>query len=467
MDRSLVSSLTLTLLLAGSSPALAANLNVDSTQDSPDAKPGDGQCLSKAGGCTLRAAIEEANATTLSDTVNVPPGTYVLTVPSGGGPDFAQTGTLTLNGEIQILGGDAANTIIDGGGKLRVFETENDSTISLMGLTIQNGLAEGGNGGAILNRGHLKLADVTVKNNRAKGDPLNQSGGGGGIMNETSGTATLMNVRVEGNTADGRGGGIRNVGEMQVMNSTIAGNASLTDDAGGIYNEGVLSLLLSEVDGNRAQNGAGIDNVKGQVKITDSTLAGNQASADGGALYNSGTVTAVNSTFSGNSASSSGGAIANRAEGSVSLNNVTIAGNKAGSGAQGGGIMNEATATVTIANTIVAGNSAGSGADCSGPVTSGGYNLIQSDGGCTITGDVAGNVIGKDAQLAVLAKNDGPTRTQLPQPGSPAIDAGNPATATGSGNTCARADQRGVARDQAGRCDIGAAEVSTAAPASH
>jgi len=72
MDRSLVSSLTLTLLLAGSSPALAANLNVDSTQDSPDAKPGDGQCLSKAGGCTLRAAIEEANATTLSDTVNVP-----------------------------------------------------------------------------------------------------------------------------------------------------------------------------------------------------------------------------------------------------------------------------------------------------------------------------------------------------------------------------------------------------------
>ena len=78
---------------------------------------------------------------------------------------------------MQILGGDAASTIVDGGGKVRVFETEKDSTISLMGLTVQNGLADGANGGGILNRGHLKLADLIVKNNRAKGDPLNATGG--------------------------------------------------------------------------------------------------------------------------------------------------------------------------------------------------------------------------------------------------------------------------------------------------
>jgi len=456
MDRKIVSSFAVALLLGGAVAASGANLNVDTTTDSPDAKPGDGQCVSKAGGCTLRAAVEEANATTLSDTINVPAGTYVLGVPSGGGPDFGQTGTLVLNGEVQILGGDAASTIVDGGGKMRVFETVKDSTVSLMGLTIQNGLADGANGGGVLNRGHLKLADVTLKSNRSKGDPLSASGGGAGLANDTDGTATLLNVRVESNTADGRGGGIANAGELQLMNSTVRDNASLTDDGGGIQNDGVLSLLLSEVDGNRAKSGAGINNLEAQLKITDSTIAANQASSDGGGLFNSGTVTAVNSTFSGNGAGSAGGAIANRAEGKVTLNNVTIAGNKA---ATGGGVANDASATLSAANSIVATNTAQNGGDCSGVLTSQGYNLIQSAAGCTISGDVAGNVVGQDAKLAVLAKNDGPTRTQALGAGSPAIDAGNPGKATGSDGTCARADQRGVARDQAGRCDVGAYEA--------
>lgn len=457
MDRKLVSSLTLALLIGGATHVLGANLNVDTTSDSPDAKPGDGQCVSKAGGCTLRAAIEEANATTMADTINVPPGTYALTVASTGGPNFAQSGVLFLNGEVQILGGDAASTIVDGGGKSRVFETEKDSTISLMGLTVQNGLADGANGAGILNRGHLKLADLVIKGNRAKGDPLNASGGGAGIANADTGTATLLNVRVEGNTADGRGGGIANAGELQIMNSTISGNASLTDDGGGIVNEGVLSLLLSDVSTNRAKSGAGIDNIKGSVKLTDSTLAENAASSDGGAVFNSGTITAVNTTISGNTAGGTGGGIANRAEGTVTLNNATVAGNTATG--EGGGIANAATATVSLSNSILAANTGASGADCGGVVTSGGYNLIQSEGGCTLQGDPAGNIVGKDAKLAVLAKNDGPTRTRAPQSGSPAIDGGNPAKATGTGGACAPADQRGVARDK-GRCDVGAYETA-------
>src|SRR4051794_15581276 len=227
MDRRLVCLNCLALVLCVAAPAPGANLNVDSTQDSPDAKPGDGQCVSKAGGCTLRAAIEEANATTLSDTINVPPGTYTLSVPSGGGPDFAQSGGLFLNGEVQILGADATSTIVDGGGKVRVFETEQDSTISLLGLTIRNGLADGASGGGLLNRGHLKLADVVIAGNRAKADPLNANGVGGGMSNAGTADATLLNVRVKDNTADGRGGGIANDGSLQIMNSTISGNASL------------------------------------------------------------------------------------------------------------------------------------------------------------------------------------------------------------------------------------------------
>src|SRR5262245_32787105 len=51
----------LVLGLAGS-PAAAATFAVDSTVDAVDAAPGDGVCASAGGSCTLRAAIQEANA---------------------------------------------------------------------------------------------------------------------------------------------------------------------------------------------------------------------------------------------------------------------------------------------------------------------------------------------------------------------------------------------------------------------
>ena len=58
----------------------------------------------------------------------------------------------------------------------------------------------------------------------------------------------------------------------------------------------------------------------------------------------------------------------------------------------------------------------------------------------------------------------GPTPTQPLKPGSPALDAGNPA-APGSPRACETTDQRGAARPAslgAGRCDVGAFEKTTA-----
>src|ERR671916_619947 len=55
------------LLLAGK-PAPAIDLSglytVNSTGDQPDASAGDNSCATSGGVCTLRAAIQEANATT-------------------------------------------------------------------------------------------------------------------------------------------------------------------------------------------------------------------------------------------------------------------------------------------------------------------------------------------------------------------------------------------------------------------
>src|SRR2546427_6193752 len=71
-------------------PAAAAALTVDSTGDGDDAAPGDGACDDGSGRCTLRAAIEEANAlfaataaaSTIAFAIPAAPGTTPTIGPS-------------------------------------------------------------------------------------------------------------------------------------------------------------------------------------------------------------------------------------------------------------------------------------------------------------------------------------------------------------------------------------------------
>jgi parallel beta-helix repeat protein len=76
--------LTITLLLT-THPARAAAFLVNSTGNSPDGWPGDGRCQSAGGLCTLRAAIQEANARPGEDLIGFGlsgSGTRTITVTS-------------------------------------------------------------------------------------------------------------------------------------------------------------------------------------------------------------------------------------------------------------------------------------------------------------------------------------------------------------------------------------------------
>ncbi len=66
--------------------------------------------------------------------------------------------------------------------------------------------------------------------------------------------------------------------------------------------------------------------------------------------------------------------------------------------------------------------------------------------------------------LGPLANNGGPTQTHALLAGSPAIDAGNPATPGSGGNACEATDQRGYARPAGLACDIGAYEFGAPPP---
>lgn len=54
----------------------AAQFTVTSAQDLPDSDTGDGVCAAVNGGCTLRAALDQANALSGAHTIAVPAGTY-------------------------------------------------------------------------------------------------------------------------------------------------------------------------------------------------------------------------------------------------------------------------------------------------------------------------------------------------------------------------------------------------------
>src|SRR5438445_10327441 len=71
-------------LLAFVRVTYADTFTVNSTTDAVDANPGDGTCATAGSVCTLRAAIQEANAHAGDDTIDVPAGTYVLAIPPGG-----------------------------------------------------------------------------------------------------------------------------------------------------------------------------------------------------------------------------------------------------------------------------------------------------------------------------------------------------------------------------------------------
>ncbi|MBP6471721.1 MAG: hypothetical protein KA773_14840, partial [Chloroflexi bacterium] len=83
-----------------------ATFTVNSGQDQSDMNHGDGLCLTSTGTCTLRAAIEEANARTGADTI-----TFNVRNTNGSCPDLV---TLTPGSSLTIDAYDNASLTIDG-----------------------------------------------------------------------------------------------------------------------------------------------------------------------------------------------------------------------------------------------------------------------------------------------------------------------------------------------------------------
>jgi hypothetical protein len=330
---------------------------------------------------SLREAIALVNSATLPSGLSTQITAKISGTLHDGKTDTIQfdptkvTGPITLGGTdlglslpsttatITIDGG-AAGVTVDGNHASGIFWVHFNVSATLNDLTISNGSAEVGSG------------------------------------IENSGTLTVSNCTLSGNSATYAGGGIDNNGTATVSNCTLSGN-SATYHGGGIFNENI-----------------------GRLTVSNSTLSGNSTTSHGGGIDNNGTATVSNCTLSGNSAVNGGGI---RNFGMLALNNTIVA-----NGPSGGDVSNVYEGTITGSDNLIQ----------DGLIQDGSGGLAD-----TITGDPKLDPNG-------LQNNGGPTQTIALQTGSPAIG-GVPANTPGTPST----DQRGFSRNTAAATDIGAFEV--------
>ena len=165
-------------------------------------------------------------------------------------------------------------------------------------------------------------------------------------------------------------GALANFGTTNLVNTTIRNNTSPAD-GGAISNFGALTITDSVLASNIANRGGAIINEGGTISISRSQLLNNVALQDGGAIYSLGTGVTLNSvTITGNRAtgpSSTGGGIA-VAGGSLSATILMLRDNDA---FDGGGLYTGPGVTANIRQAEIAGNSAryGGGIESGGTLT--------------------------------------------------------------------------------------------------
>jgi hypothetical protein len=135
------------------------------------------------------------------------------------------------------------------------------------------------------------------------------------------------------------------------------------DSGGGILNSrGTLRLYRTTISGNTADNGAGLSNDSGRTTISYTRIQGNTTRASGGGgggIYNDGSISLSNSIIRGNRANTNGGGEYNGQGGRTEAYRVTVDHNTAG--ANGGGFYNAGDSRLILRNTLVQLNTAASG----------------------------------------------------------------------------------------------------------
>lgn len=390
-------SLWLAALFCLSLPLQAATFNVNNGSDSLDLLAGNGQCDIGGSQCTLRAAIQEANALPGDDIIRLHVSNVSLSR-SGRGEDASATGDLDISSNITIEGViSGTNTTITGNGLDRVFHIMDGAKVTMSNLTIVQGDVDGDIGGGIRidHASTVSISDSIISHNRADSAQdadcnvttidlapcaLTEVATGGGIYVGAEATLTLSNTQVTSNTGKTAAGGIDNHGRTIVRGQSIINLNTTTGTGGGLRNfGGFFSMAESTVNNNTAAVGGGMYNSTagqnlGNLLISNVDIHSNSASQIGAGIFNSGPMTINHSSIRDNGNPFDGGGIYNLALGNIDIYNSTISGNRATR--NGGGIVT--SREVNLTNVTLFGNIA-SASGSNPTLTVGGSQLAVLD----------------------------------------------------------------------------------------
>jgi CSLREA domain-containing protein len=469
-----LSSALCPFLIGISASGSDGSLRISGWTDSPStlivtklADTDDGTCDKD---CSLREALSAA-----------PGDATIAFKQSLGGGTIALKNTLMIEKNVKIEGSAAKSIIISGKDFVRVFYVASGVNFTIINLMITRGFQKGISG---LDAGRPRQVAG-----------LGGSAYGGGLYNN-GGEVTIANCTFSDNGAVGGFGG---VGDFSAGGSGGKGGNGGNALGGGLYNLGRLIVANSTFSGNRAVGGGGGPGGYAGDSGFGGGTGGEGGDGMGGGLYNAGTgsVFLINTTFSanravggnggaggrqieytgkgGNGGGGYGGAIYSSSE--TRISSCTIYGNSANGGTGGFGYFDEIDNRVgqmgiasgssissisqyriggfrtSVRNTLI--SSRFSGDSCQGMIDSEGYN-IDAEGTCGLDG--TGDLANVNPKLGSLKNNGGMTSTHALLPGSPAVDAANPAGCTDHNGAAIPTDQRG--RSRSGRCDIGAFEFS-------
>ncbi|MDX1545470.1 MAG: GEVED domain-containing protein, partial [Rhodothermales bacterium] len=353
---------------------------------------------------------------------------------TGGGMDIFLTGTTAnvqitnsvvtnnavANGSANAYGGGI--NIDSGFGTLGAFK----GTVTLTNTDVTSNTADGIGGGVNLfgDNHNVTVTGGSVSSNQTLGTGgLGANGGGINIRHTNGGTVAIQGVLIDGNDAEGPGGGVAVAGSsnqtVNILNNggtnTVISNNISRDGTGnearggGLFNQNSpqnTTLTNVVISGNTATEGfnnprgGGIFNNGGTLVLNSVTITGN-TSVEGGGLSN--TNGSALTTFNGglitnNDATDNGGGL-HVLNGLVTLNGVTIQGNDADSDnnndGDGGGIYRNSGTINVSGTTTIGGAGAGQG------------NTAFNGGGIFLTNGTISLTSGSDTVIGNQAKHDG------------------------------------------------------------
>ncbi len=364
--------------------------------------------------------------------------------------------------------------------------------IDLNGVTFSNNTST--NGAVYLNNADLSSVKTTFT--------ANQGTNGVAIFATGTSVVSLDKTDVTQNTATGNGvlaSDSQNV-ELKVANSTLSDNSAAFGGAIYLNDAKELTLLNMLITNNYASNGeggavmfAGTNNTVTAL-ISQSSIMGNTATKNGGAIAPGvgSSLLIENVTFANNKAgvdadgnangfSSRGGAInVGGAATNITIRYSTFVSNAAEGSGKGGGaiaINNNLSGSVSMMANLLAGNTGANGANIfvdnvggTKTITDLGYNYVGFN---NVSGLSPANALNIAASSTVMQAADltsivatTPTNSGGDGYGSPlpmlplpeGSEARNVIDEANCGSTTV--DQRGEARPDAAKCDIGAYEYT-------